>query len=101
MLISHIVAVSNNYIIGIENRLPWKMPHDTAYFHRITKGHCVIMGRKNYEANKGALSDRTNIVISRNPDYRLNDAYVVKSIDAALQLAMKMNEKDAFIVGGG
>jgi len=101
MLVSHIVAVSKNNIIGIKNGLPWKMPHDTAYFHRITKGHCVIMGRKNFEANKGALSNRTNIVISRNPDFHLKDALRVQSIEEAIKVARSLNEKEAFIVGGG
>ncbi|MBN1133156.1 MAG: dihydrofolate reductase [Bacteroidales bacterium] len=101
MICSHIVAVSKNGVIGIDNRLPWKMPRDVAYFNRITKGHCVIMGRKNYEANKKALPDRTNIVISGNMNYHLEDSIVVHSIDEALNRARQSGEKEAFIVGGG
>jgi len=101
MIVSHIVAVSKNYVIGIHNHLPWKMPHDTAYFHRITSGHFVIMGRKNYEANGCALPDRTNIVITRQTDFRTSDSIVVDSIEKAIELAAESGEMEAFIVGGG
>lgn len=101
MILSHIVAVSRNYVIGRNNKLPWRMPDDTQYFHKITAGHIVIMGRKNYEANKGALKNRSNIVISRNPGFRPKDAEVTSSVDEALALAKSYAPEEVFIVGGG
>ncbi|MEX0983141.1 MAG: dihydrofolate reductase [Bacteroidales bacterium] len=101
MILSHIVAVSKNFAIGKDNKLPWKMPEDMQYFHRVTKGHIVIMGRKNYEANHGALKGRTNIVITRNDNFSPNDAIVTDSIEHAIQIAEGHNPEEAFIVGGG
>ena len=77
------------------------MPHDSAYFHRITEGHCVIMGRKNYEANRGALPGRTNIVITRQHNFNPADAIVVNSAGEAVKIASNLKEEEAFIVGGG
>jgi len=101
MIISHIVAVSKNFAIGKNNKLPWKMPEDMQYFHRVTAGHIVIMGRKNYEANRGALKGRTNIVITRNENFKPLDAIVTDSIQNAIQIAKGYNPEEVFIVGGG
>ena len=101
MILSHIVAVSKNFIIGSNNNLPWKMPSDAKYFHDITMGHVVIMGRKNYEANIKALPERTNIVITRSVDFLPEDAIVVHSIEEAVKLAESLGETEAFFVGGG
>ncbi len=101
MILSHIVAVSRNFIIGRNNHLPWKMPDDARYFLDVTLGHAVIMGRKNYEANKKALPGRTNIVISRHHDFYPADAFIVHTIEEAIKMAGELEEEEAFIVGGG
>ena len=101
MILSHIVAVSKNFAIGKNNKLPWKMPEDMQYFHRVTAGHIVIMGRKNYEANHGALKGRTNIVITRNKNFKPLDAIVTDSIQNAIQIAKGHSPEEVFIVGGG
>jgi len=101
MVISHIVAVSNNFVIGKENSLPWRMPDDMQYFNRVTMGHAVIMGRKNYEANGKALSGRTNIVITRNKLFAPKDAEIVFSVNEAIELAKKFETEEIFIIGGG
>jgi dihydrofolate reductase len=88
-------------VIGRNNRLPWKMPYDAKYFHEVTMGHVVIMGRRNYEANRKALPGRTNIVITRNPSFRPADATVAGSIVEALGIARELHEEEVFIVGGG
>lgn len=77
------------------------MPDDLRYFHKVTDGHIVIMGRKNYEANKGALKNRSNIVISRNPEFRPLDAEVTHSVDEAFNRAKSYAPEEVFIVGGG
>lgn len=101
MIISHIVAVSRNFVIGRNNKLPWKMPEDSNYFHKVTDGHIVIMGRKNYEANGKALKNRTNIVITRTEAFKPKDALVTDSISNALSIARSYLPEEIFIVGGG
>lgn len=77
------------------------MPEDMRYFHKVTDGHIVIMGRKNYEANGGALKGRTNIVITRNRNFTPEDAIVTESIDKAINKAVSFHPEEVFIVGGG
>jgi len=107
MIVSHIVAVSRNRVIGKNNGLPWNMPSDAQYFHDVTMGHPVIMGRKNYEANRKALPGRLNIVITRRKDFSPDDAVIVNSIDEALRIAKAAKGdkpeiiREIFIVGGG
>jgi len=106
MIISHIVAVSRNWVIGKNNDLPWHMPEDFQYFHEKTMGHIVIMGRKNYQSNKKALPGRLNIVITRNKNFRPKDAVTAENVEAAIEYAKKHiaqnPEKDeVFIAGGG
>jgi dihydrofolate reductase len=101
MIVSHIVAVSRNFVIGKNNRLPWRVPDDMRYFQKVTDGHIVIMGRKNYEANGKALKNRTNIVITRNREFNPDDALVTYDIDKALDIARSFHPEEVFIVGGG
>ena len=101
MILSHIVAVSRNFVIGRNNKLPWRMPEDMRYFHKVTDGHIVVMGRKNYEANGKALKNRTNIVITRNREFNPDDAVIVHGIEGALEIARKFHPEEVFIVGGG
>ena len=102
MILSHIVAVSKNFVIGADNRLPWKMPTDAKYFHDVTRGHVVIMGRKNYLANGNkALKGRTNIVITHNKNFQPGDSIVVHNLEDAIEYAARLHEEEVFIVGGG
>ncbi len=104
MRISLITAVSTNNVIGRGNELPWDMPADMRYFMQTTLGHHVIMGRKAYQdilTHSGKpLAGRTNIVVTRNPAYRTDGAFVVTSLKAALELAQRNGEAEAFIIGG-
>ena len=101
MIISHIVAVSENNVIGKSNKLPWHMPADKAYFNRVTKGHYIVMGRKNYESEGKALKDRINVVITRNREFKIDDGIIVHSINEALDIPQKNKAEEVFIVGGG
>lgn len=85
MIVSAIAAVAQNGIIGNKGDLPWHLPDDMRYFQRITKGHHVITGRKNYEsipAKYRPLKDRVNIVVTRNARYDAPGAIVVNSLTA-------------------
>ncbi len=101
MLISQIAAMARNRVIGRDNRLPWHMPDDLAWFFRITRGHHIIMGRRNFEANGKALPNRTNIVVTRNKNYQAPGCVVVHALDEAIGYARDHGEEEAFIVGGG
>lgn len=101
MILSHIVAVSENNVIGKNNSLPWYMPEDMIYFKNTTWGHTVIMGRKNYESEGKALPGRTNIVITRNRNFIIKDGIVVHSISDAIKKAVSISNDEIFIIGGG
>ncbi len=104
MIVSAIAAVAENGVIGRNGDLPWHLPDDLKYFQRITKGHQVITGRKNYESipeKYRPLKDRMNIVVSRNVEYEAPGALVVDSLAAGLEIAQRANEVEAFIIGGG
>lgn len=69
-MISIIVAIARNYAIGHENKLLYWLPDDLKRFKALTTGHTIIMGRKTFESlPKGALPNRRNIVLSRNPEF--------------------------------
>lgn len=86
-------------MIGIENRLPWKLPADMRWFRQHTLGKPIIMGRTTYQSfGAKALPQRPNIILTRNPQFKADDAQVVTSIDAALEACKPSQE--AMIIGG-
>jgi dihydrofolate reductase len=103
MKISLIAALSENYVIGKDRGMPWHMPEDLKYFFKVTKGHHVIMGRKTFNefGVSKPLPDRTNLIVSRQKDLKIDDAIVFNSIQEALDFAENKGEKEAFIIGGG
>src|SRR5688572_23592478 len=103
MIISLIAAVSENNVIGRNNDLPWHLPADMRYFRDTTTGHCVIMGRKNYDSiplKYRPLDKRTNIIVTRQKNFQAEGCIVVSSIEEALNEARKKNETEVFIIGG-
>ncbi len=100
MIVSAIVAASENGIIGRDNDLPWNLRTDLRYFMRTTKGHAIIMGRRNFESIGSPLKNRTNIIITRNPYYFSTGTITTHSMEEALSVAADKGEKEAFIVGG-
>jgi dihydrofolate reductase len=101
MLVSAIVAVAKNGVIGQNNQIPWYLPADLGFFKRTTQGHCIIMGRKCFQSIGKPLPNRTNIVITRDPFFLAQGVVVAHSIEDALQHAVEMEETEAFIIGGG
>lgn len=100
MILSLIVAASENNVIGVGNALPWKLPDDLKHFKELTIGHPIIMGRKTYESIGRLLPDRVNIIITRNKDFAVEGAVVVDSIDQAIEEAKKTGVEEIFIIGG-
>lgn len=101
--LSIIVAAAENNVIGNNNDLIWRLPTDMKYFKDTTSGHCVIMGRKNYESipeKYRPLSNRTNIIVSRQANYIAPNCIVVNSIESALNKASEISKDEIFIIGG-
>jgi len=99
MIISIIAVLGKNNEIGKDNKLLCRLPSDLKRFKEITSGHTVIMGRKTFESlPNGALSNRRNIVISRNSELVIENAEVYSSLDYALLKCI--DESEVFIIGG-
>ena len=123
--VSLIVAVDENRGIGKNGKMPWHIPADLKRFKELTTGNIVIMGRKTFSSIGKPLSNRTNIVITRDKKYKVNGALVASSLEEAIRVAsskyqvlsMKKNKKnipihdtkyklhttenEVFIIGGG
>lgn len=98
--ISAIAAIGNNRELGKDNGLIWRIPADLTRLKKLTTGHPLIMGRKTYESIGRPLPKRTNIVISRQPDYDAPGCMVVSSLDEALSAARAKDNQAIFIFGG-
>jgi dihydrofolate reductase len=92
-----LVAVSENDVIGRDNRLPWRLPADLRRFKALTLGKYVLMGRKTYESIGKALPGRTNLVLSRSAAFAPSDCTVVAGIDAARAAA---GDAVLMVIGG-
>lgn len=102
-MISLIVAISDNNVIGKDNKLIWHLPADMKFFKEKTTGHCIITGRKNYESipeKFRPLPNRTNIIITRQKDYNAPGAVIVNSVEDAIAIAEKTGDDEIFIIGG-
>lgn len=97
-----IAAVDRNWAIGKNNQLLVRIPADQKFFREVTTGKVVVMGRKTLESfpNGMPLKNRTNIVLTHNPDYQVKDAIVVHSMDELHEELKKYNSDDIFIIGG-
>src|SRR5437868_12144725 len=97
-MISLIVAMAENRVIGRDNALPWRLSNDLRHFRRVTLGHPIIMGRKNYESIGKPLPGRTNIVVTRTTGYQAPGCVVAHSVEAAIAAAG--DDPEIFIIGG-
>jgi len=98
MVISIIVAIGNNRVVGINNSLPWKLPADMEHFKQLTMGKPVIMGQKTFESIGKPLPGRTNIILTRDKNFKPEGCTVVYSIEEALAAAK--NFEEVMIAGG-
>jgi dihydrofolate reductase len=102
--ITLVVAIAEDGVIGRDGGLPWRLSTDMKRFKAITMGHPVVMGRKTWESfpRPGPLPGRTNIVITRDADYRPEGAVVTSSVEDALEAAEKAPGGDLIcVIGGG
>jgi len=103
MIISLIAARTKNNVIGKNNDLPWHLPDDMRYFMETTKGHHVIMGRKNYDSipeKFKPLPHRTNIVVTRQVNFRAPGCIEVNTFEKGIDIARSNGEVETFIIGG-
>ena len=99
--LSLIVAVSDNNVIGKDNKLLWNLPNDMKFFKNTTWGMPVIMGRKTYDALNKPLPGRINIVITRRQDWKVDGVIAVADLPGAFIKAAETNCKEFFVIGGG
>ena len=98
MKISLIAAISENNVIGYENRLPWHLPEDLINFRRLTMGKPILMGRKTFESLPRVLDGRTHLVITNNRGIEAKNVYIFPSISEAIE---KFKRADEIMVIGG
>jgi dihydrofolate reductase len=98
MRISAIVAMSENRVIGLHNKLPWHLPADLQHFKSVTMGKPILMGRRTYDSIGKPLPGRCNVVITRDPSFQAPGCVVANSIECALQSVGYSDE--VFIIGG-
>jgi len=101
MIISCIVAVAEDNVIGKDNDIPWYLPNDLKYFKKRTLNHHIIMGRKCYQSIGKPLPKRTNVIVTRDPYFISSNCIVAQSIEQALNVAYENEEEEVFIIGGG
>ncbi|MGG3800969.1 dihydrofolate reductase [Metabacillus fastidiosus] len=98
-MISFIVGMDRNRVIGIDNKLPWHLPADLAFFKRTTMGNPIIMGRKTFESIGKALPGRENVILTRDETYEKEGCTIIHSVDDVEKFA-EQTEKEVFIIGG-
>ena len=101
MILSIIAALDEQGGIGFNNQIPWHLPDDLKRFKMLTMGHHLILGRKTYHSIGKPLPGRKMIVLSRNPDLKLDDCQVASSLKDALQIARDQGDSEVFVIGGG
>ena len=101
-MISIIVAVAENNIIGGDNNLLWHIPEDLKRFKEITSGNTIIMGRKTFESLPGVLPNRKHIIITRDKNYSVDNpnVEVIHNLSEVIN-KYKNAPETAFIIGGG
>ena len=93
--------MAENRVIGKNGRMPWHIPGEQKIFRNLTVGKALILGRKTHESIGRVLPDRTTIIVTRQPDYHVDGAYVVHSVQEGLDLAGRLGFDQVVIGGGG
>ncbi|MGK2864406.1 MAG: dihydrofolate reductase [Chitinophagaceae bacterium] len=101
MIISLVVAASNNNAIGKSNKLLWRLPNDMRYFKNVTWGMPVVMGRRTFESLGKALPGRKNIVLTKKTGWKADSVIPVNNFDDAVFLVKEMDVKEMMVIGGG
>jgi dihydrofolate reductase len=100
LLISLIVAMASNRVIGMAGQLPWHLPGDLQRFKRLTMGHHLLMGRKTWNSIGRPLPGRTSLIVSRDPAFVAPGGQVFGQLTTALAAAEEAGETELFVCGG-
>ena len=97
-----IVNVDSNWAIGYRGKLLVSIPEDMKFFRSETTGKVVVLGRKTLDTFPGGqpLKTRTNIILTRNPNYQVKGAIICHSVEEVLEELKKYNSEDVYIIGG-
>lgn len=101
MIVNQIVARANNNAIGKDNDLIWKLSDDMKFFRKVTMGHYLITGRKNYESIGRPLPGRKMVIVTRDLNYKAEGSAVVHSVENALTYVKRQGANECFVMGGG
>lgn len=99
-MISILVAMDKNRVIGVNNQLPWHLPADLQYFKRITMGNPIIMGRKTFDSIGRVLPGRENVVLTRSENYSPPGCTIIHSVEEIKTLRAERKEEELFVIGG-
>ena len=97
-MLSLIVAISENHVIGREGQLPWHLSADLKRFKKLTMGHHIVMGRKTYDSIGRQLPGRTSVVLTRQTDWAVEGVLTASDLETALELAG--DDEEVFVIGG-
>lgn len=97
-MLSLIVAVDENNLIGNKNQLPWHLPADLKYFKSLTTGHPIIMGRKTFQSIGKPLPNRRNIIITRNKNFVAEGCEFFFDLKEAIKSCI--TNQECFVIGG-
>ncbi|MGC4378742.1 dihydrofolate reductase [Fictibacillus sp. Mic-4] len=95
-MISYVVAMDENHLIGSKNKLPWHLPADLKYFKKVTMNKPIVMGRKTYESIGKPLPGRENIVLTRDRNYKAEGCTVIYSVEDII----KRDNEEICVIGG-
>ncbi|WP_221564807.1 dihydrofolate reductase [Alkalihalobacillus sp. TS-13] len=95
-MISLLLAMGKNRVMGKDNDLPWHLPEDLKWFKRVSSGHTIIMGRKTYESIGKPLPNRKNVIVTNDKNYEAEGCVVTHSLDEAL----RQDGEELIIIGG-
>lgn len=103
MILSIIVAIAKNNEIGQKNALLWNLPADMKHFKETTTGHTVVMGQRTFESIGHPLSNRRNIILTLDEDYKADGVEIFHTIDELEDNLKKtlLENEEAFVIGGG
>ncbi len=105
-IVAAVVAIGRNRGLGRDGKLLWRIPDDVQRFRDLTRGHALILGRKTFDSilsyrNGQPLPDRTNIVITRDPNWSHEGVIVTRSLEEALEKAREVEQNGEIHIGGG
>lgn len=100
-MISLLVAMDRNHVIGYENDMPWHLPKDLRHFKEKTIGNTMIMGRKTFDSIGRVLPNRKNVILTHQKGYHVDGTDVINNLDIVYEWNENNPNEELFIVGGG